>query len=83
MFDGTLADGRLAFLDIDAETCVLLREAWPVIERQLPGILNSFYDRLRAHPVTSRILRNAPIDHLKSAQGEHWRALFSGGFDGS
>jgi methyl-accepting chemotaxis protein len=73
---------RLAFLGIDAETRDLLRSAWPVVEPDLPAIMEGFYGKMLAQPELAAILGpGVHLPRLKAAQAQHWAVLFSGSFD--
>lgn len=73
---------RLRFLDIDERTKALLREAWPIVQPILPGLLDAFYSKILAEPALVRILGGGQaVPRLKGAQADHWRELFSARFD--
>ena len=75
-------DDRLAFLRIDADTRIMLREFEPVLKAALPDILAGFYEHLRRWPDLAGMFRSqAAIDRASQAQGAHWGRLFSGRFD--
>ena len=71
---------RLRFMTIDAETSRLLADFWPAVEAALPSLLDDFYRHVTGIPALARLLGN-DVTRLKTAQGNHWRKLFSGRFD--
>jgi len=71
---------RLRFMRIDDATGQALREFWPVVERELPRVLEGFYNHLKAEPNLASLVGNQ-MERLKSAQGSHWARLFNGRFD--
>ena len=73
-------DDTSRFMGITPQTGALLRSFWPVVEQNLPRILNDFYDHMGQEPHLRRMLGDQP-PRLKQAQTEHWRHLFSGHFD--
>lgn len=75
-------EGRLNFMMVSESTRSSLREFWTVIEPKLPEILNGFYGHLASVPQLGRLVGDQR-DRLKSAQGAHWRRLFTGKFDAS
>ena len=80
MQDQAAFDDRARFMGITAQTGVLLREFWPVVERNLPPILDDFYAHMGQEPDLQRMIGDrAP--RLKQTQTEHWRRLFAGRFD--
>lgn len=73
---------RTAFLDLDREARALLAAFWPALEPELPSMLKDFYGHLLAYPETAALLTgDGKIDRLKKAQLEHWKSVFTGGFD--
>jgi len=73
-------EGRLRFMKITDETGVALREFWPFIEKELPTVLNGFYNHLKSEPKLAALIGNQQ-ERLKSAQSTHWGRLFTGRFD--
>ncbi len=71
---------RLRFMRITPEKSIALKDFWPVVEQQLPEILNAFYAHVSQEPKLAQMLGN-DIPRLKTAQGGHWAKLFSGTFD--
>ena len=73
---------RIGFLAIDAGTRAALAEFAPALERAMPAILDGFYAHLKLWPVMAAMFRDARLlEHARSAQGKHWKLLFSGRFD--
>ena len=71
---------RLAFLEIDAQVRQDLLEAWPLIEPHVPRIIDEFYAHVAQFPGPAERVAGH-IDRLAKAQVQHWRHLFTGGFD--
>ena len=79
--DDSLED-RLRFLRIDGEARALLAEFHPVLERELPVIVDHFYDHLRGWPALMAMFSSpAALSRARDAQIRHWSRLFSGRFD--
>jgi len=75
-------DVRLKVLGLDQASQEHLRDAWKIVEAALPAILDSFYRHIGAVPKLAAIIgRPGLVQHLKQTQNEHWRALFTSGFD--
>lgn len=68
------------FLEIDAGTISDARRIWPVLEPELSGILQAFYDRTDAveHLGNKTRGRRGP---LISKQSRHWKLLLTGQLD--
>ncbi len=77
----TLAS-RLAFMKINDETSLILREFWPHVEEHLQTILDGFYNHVTSVPHLKKML-GEKVPYLKQAQKKHWQGLFSGRFDES
>ncbi|MGE5548857.1 MAG: protoglobin domain-containing protein [Solirubrobacterales bacterium] len=75
--------GRLAFLQIDDQTCRTLREFRDVLAPKLDGILEAFYRTLQATPETARIFASPErVRHARDMQKRHWLdSVFAGNFD--
>ena len=72
----------LKFLQIDQETRKHLREIEPIIMRELPVILDSFYEHMKQYPNLMNMFRDKDsMARARKAQGAHWQRLFSGRFD--
>ncbi len=71
---------RLRFLRIDDAIVGALREAWPLVEPALPRILDGFYDHVSRTPTVAGMVGDKTA-RLKIAQADHWRRLFTSGFD--
>lgn len=73
---------RLDFAGIDQDALLALKEIWPLIEAELPSILDEFYRHIAATSETAAQSEDGPgIDTLKQAQIDHWHALFNEGFN--
>jgi hypothetical protein len=55
---------RLRFMRIDSHTSELLREFWKVLERNLPEILDLFYEHVASAPQIGKMIGN-DIPRLK------------------
>ena len=73
-------EGRLRFMDIDADVSLALRELWKVIEPHLLDVLEGFYAHVGSDPELGKLVGNQS-GRLKQAQAAHWARLFSGAFD--
>ena len=71
---------RLAFMRIDERTIADLREFWAAVEPALPKILDGFYAHVMSTPKLAQLL-GTQVPRLKTAQGTHWKRLFTSGFD--
>jgi hypothetical protein len=68
------------FIGLDSAACASLAAFWPAVERELPAILDGFYQHVSTIPLLKKKIGDqAP--RLKQAQTGHWRRLFSGRFD--
>lgn len=77
-----MIDQRLDFLGIDGEARAALRSASGLVVKELPGVLDKFYDKVRATPdVSAYFSGNGQMDSAKSAQLRHWATIVSGNFD--
>ena len=71
---------RLNFTRIDTGLTTTLREIWDVVEPTLPTVLDRFYRHVAATPALQALVQGR-TERLKLAQAEHWRRLFTSGFD--
>jgi methyl-accepting chemotaxis protein len=71
---------RLRFMRIDADTGVLLREFWRILEPAMPALLEEFYAHVAREPRLAALLGDN-VARLKNVQTQHWRRLFAGTFD--
>jgi len=75
---------RLEFIGFDENKVKQLKRAWPVIEKNLPPILDEFYKKVMGRPELAKIVGDpSNISRLKDAQRKHWAKLFEGSFDDS
>ena len=73
---------RLDFLSICENHLNILPEIWQLIEPELPGILDGFYQHVMSIPGLSSIIGGTGrLPGLKKAQAEHWKRLMCSGFD--
>lgn len=76
-----LAD-RLAFVGFDSQTRALLAKFLPTLERDLPGIIDKFYDNIQHWPDLARMFDSREaMNRAGRNQAQHWLKLFSGRFD--
>lgn len=75
-------EDRLSFFKIDEVTAATVREFRPVVERNLPAVLDVFYSQVMTVPQLAQMfVSEASIEHARTAQSRHWLKLFSGKFD--
>lgn len=72
---------RLAFIKLDDEAKRHLVAIQPIVERELPGALDQFYEHVTAHPRLRQFFpdRNTAVS-AKSRQIQHWHDIASGDF---
>jgi methyl-accepting chemotaxis protein len=73
--------GRLAFLQVDAEMRAILQEFLPILRPALPQILDGFYSHIMNFPELRQMFGAGGVARARSLQQEHWISLFSGRFD--
>ena len=67
---------RLDFIQLDDDRRSALRRLKPLIERELPSALDSFYSQVRRHPKASAFFRGeSHIQSAKARQWSHWSRL--------
>ncbi|MEL7529100.1 MAG: protoglobin domain-containing protein, partial [Pseudomonadota bacterium] len=71
---------RMQFAHIDDEVVAGLRSLWPVVEKNIDGILSDFYSHLRQFPEMAGMIEDQQ-NRLEDAQKTHWQKLFNQGFD--
>ena len=71
---------RLRFAEITDETCRQLRKFWPILQQNLPNILDGFYEHATSVPQLAKLVEGH-VPRLKQAQTLHWQRLFQGDFD--
>ncbi len=74
--------GRTAFLAIDERTSALLRDVKPILEANIDGILDAFYDYVgRASDIVRLFGGQKGIAHARAMQRKHWlENVFAGDF---
>lgn len=72
--------GHTKAYSIDETVCADLRAAWAILDRRMEEILSAFYRRWEREPKLAALVRGR-VDHLKKAQYDHWKRLFSARFD--
>ncbi len=79
--DAKLAD-ELAFIRLETDVRETLRGLLPLLEANLGCMLDILYNHINTWP-DLRALFTTPERqaHARTHQGEHWRRLFSAGFD--
>jgi methyl-accepting chemotaxis protein len=71
---------RTRFIGLDHAACGLLTAFWPVVQTELPRIIEDFYRHVTSVPQLKQLV-GEKIPGLKQAQTVHWQRLFSGRFD--
>jgi methyl-accepting chemotaxis protein len=78
--DQSLAQ-RMHFIKLDEEGKAAIRSLKPLIDKELPAILDSFYMRIREFPEVSRFFSDAGrVGQAKNAQLRHWARISSSDF---
>jgi methyl-accepting chemotaxis protein len=73
---------RLAYIGLGKEQEAAIRNAAPVIERELPGILDAVYTQIRSNSTTKNLFTDSSrMDWAKSRQLEHWSRIGRAQFD--
>lgn len=73
---------RLRFVGIDEQTRAALAEALPVLEKELPTVIDQFYANLRSWPDQMAMFKSQnAMGRASNLQLKHWLRLFSGRFD--
>jgi len=73
---------RLKLLDFSEDDRRDVQAFWPIVEQNLPHLLDAFFARITAIPQLSGKAAGQ-TQRLKAAQTEHWRQLFTGNFSDS
>ena len=71
---------RLRFAEIDGQTIKTLAAVWKKIEPSAPAIVDEFYDDTVSIAHLKPLIGNR-LGYLKTSQLEHWKRLFTGGFN--
>ena len=75
-------DGRLAFLEIDEATREALGRIRPLLQREVPIALDSFYAKVKETPATAAFFSGTGrMDRAKKAQVSHWDAISAARFE--
>lgn len=73
---------RLWFLGLDDQTRADLKAVMPLVQKQLPLILDRFYNHVgQVAELAQKVGDPSNVPRLKAAQTHHWQNLFSGRFD--
>ena len=79
---GAIETSRLAFTEIDQDVSLALRKVWPIIEKDLDGILDKFYRHIATEPeIAARLEQGPSAEMLKQAQIRFWQSLFNDAFN--
>ena len=73
---------RLAFFQMTEEDIRLGKAAWPLIEKNLPDILQGFYGHVKTVPGLAALVGDQE-PRLIAAQSAHWKNLFTSGLSDS
>lgn len=80
--DNLQTQDRLSFFKIDEVSAARVRAFCPVVERNLPAILDVFYAHILTVPKLAQMFTSeARVKHAREAQSRHWLKLFSGKFE--
>ncbi|MFN3349168.1 methyl-accepting chemotaxis protein [Pseudorhodoplanes sp.] len=72
---------RLQFVGLDPKGIGAIKAVKPQIDKEMPSILDGFYNKIASVPEVSRFFADsARIGHAKSAQLKHWSRISSGDF---
>ena len=75
-------NARAAYLRLnDPATLADMRQLWPLIEKPLTHVLDTFYAHVGAQPELAPMFRGRDIATIKNAQFAHWKGIFLHGFD--
>ena len=75
---------RLRFLELDQDARASLKALRPMIEAELPGILDAFYDHISAWPQVAKFFGSpSHMSVARSKQLEHWMLIAGGEFNES
>ena len=82
MTDKEIHGERLRFNRVDQETLGVLKTLGPLVDTEMPAILDGFYQHVEAAPQVAALFPNDEIlRHAKQAQLEHWRCITTGRLD--
>ncbi len=73
-------DVQKHMLLIDEDVCRDLKDAWKILEPELPSIVGRFYAHLATIPEAAALIAGR-VERLAEAQRQHWTRLFTSGFD--
>ena len=74
---------RMNFMRLDEKSAVALRSLKPIIEKTLPGALDSFYGQIRQYPEVRRFFSDdRAMESASSRQQRHWGSIASADFNG-
>ena len=73
---------RLDFMGLDSASRANIRDVRGIVTERLPGLLDGFYERVRATPETRRFFpTEGMITGARARQIHHWDAISEGRFD--
>jgi methyl-accepting chemotaxis protein len=82
MSDDQALAQRLEFMKFDEECRSALRSVKPLIDKELPAALDSFYAQVRKFPEVARLFADAShVERAKGSQLRHWANITSGNYD--
>lgn len=71
---------RTRFVRIDGATRQALAELKPILETELPAVLDGFYKHMLTFPDVARLFGAGRVEPAKNAQLGHWRTILNGDF---
>ncbi|MFZ5691532.1 MAG: methyl-accepting chemotaxis protein [Pseudomonadota bacterium] len=72
---------RLDFMQLDAAASQAIRSLKPVIDKELPAVLDFFYTHIQSYPEAARHFKEpARAVQAKNAQLKHWQRISGGEF---
>ncbi|EJL26996.1 methyl-accepting chemotaxis protein [Caulobacter sp. AP07] len=72
---------RMAFMRFDHKARAALKAAKPLVDSEISGALDSFYDQIRAYPEVRQMFSSrAQMDGAQARQADHWRKMATAEF---
>ncbi len=73
---------RIQYMQLDAQTCERLRFLKPYVDKALPAMLSSFYQKELSNPeLSAKFSSPDRVEMAKRAQIRHWNLFFDARFD--
>ncbi|MCZ8102594.1 MAG: methyl-accepting chemotaxis protein [Burkholderiales bacterium] len=73
---------RLSYIGLDSSAREAIKSTGPLIDRELPAILDNVYGQIRSNSQTRRLFSDeSRMDWAKSRQMQHWSRIGRGEFD--